>query len=127
MEKAQNWGLIHADLHEGNYLFYNEQIRPIDFGRCGFGYYLYDIAQSLDHLHPEVRTSFFEGYQTIGNLPSNYLQITEGFSIMASIETFAFHANNPNEHEWLSNTVRYVAQNHIPKYLENESFLLNIY
>ena len=36
----QNWGLIHADLHEGNYLFHNEQIRPIDFYRCGFGYYL---------------------------------------------------------------------------------------
>ncbi len=32
-----------------------------------------------------------------------------------------------NEPEWLSNTVQYVAQNHIPKYLENESFLLNIY
>ncbi|MDJ0632659.1 MAG: phosphotransferase [Xenococcaceae cyanobacterium MO_188.B29] len=39
------WGLIHADLHDGNYLFYNEQIRPIDFARCGFGYYLYDVAE----------------------------------------------------------------------------------
>lgn len=124
--RGEIWGLIHADLHEGNYLFHNGEIRPIDFSRCGFGYYLYDIAQSLEHLLPEVRISFFEGYQTIRNLPENYLQIIEGFSIMASIEVFAFHANNPNEHEWLSNTVEYVAQNHIPKFLQNESFLLKI-
>ncbi|MEL6163704.1 MAG: phosphotransferase [Cyanobacteria bacterium J06628_3] len=126
LERGQNWGLIHADLHEGNYLFHNKEIRPIDFSRCGFGYYLYDIAQSLDHLLPEVRNSFFEGYQTIRNLPENYLQIIEGFSIMASIEVFAFHVTNPNEHEWLSHTVKYVAQNHIPKFLQGESFLLDI-
>lgn len=90
------------------------------------GYYLYDIAQSIDHFLPEVRSSFFEGYQTIRNLPENYLQIIEGFSIMASIEVFAFHVTNPNEHEWLSNTVKYVAQNHIPKFLQDESFLLDI-
>ncbi len=126
LARVQNWGLIHADLHQSNYLFHNEQIRPIDFGRCGFGHYLYDIAQFIDHFLPEVRSSFFEGYQTIRNLPENYLQIIEGFSIMASIEVFAFHANNPNEHKWLSSTVQYVSENHIPKYLENESFLLDI-
>ena len=124
--RMQNWGLIHADLHEGNYLFHNEKIRPIDFSHCGFGYYLYDMAQSIDHLFPQVRTSFFEGYQTIRNLPENYLQIIEGFSIMASIEVFAFHLNDPNEHEWLSNTVQYIAQNHIPKFLQGKSFLLDI-
>ncbi|WP_414621073.1 phosphotransferase enzyme family protein [Calothrix sp. CCY 0018] len=124
--RSQHWGLIHADLHESNYLFDNQQIRPIDFSRCGFGYYLYDLAQSIDHFLPQIRSSFFAGYQTIRNLPDNYLQITEGFSIMASIEVFAFHANNPKEHEWLSNTVKYVAQKHIPKFLQGESFLLDI-
>lgn len=127
LETVQNWGLIHADLHEGNYLFHNQQIRPIDFSRCGFGCYLYDIAQSIHHLIPEVRTSFFAGYQTIRNLPANYLRITEGFSIMASLEVFAFHVNNPQQHQWLSDTVQYVAQKHIPKYLEDKSFLLDIY
>lgn len=43
-----------------------------------------------------------------------------------AIETFAFHANNPKEHEWLLNTVRYVAQNHITRYLQDESFLLDV-
>ncbi|KOP23394.1 hypothetical protein AMR41_26350 [Hapalosiphon sp. MRB220] len=24
------WGLIHADLHQGNYVLYGEQVRPIE-------------------------------------------------------------------------------------------------
>lgn len=121
------WGLIHADLHDGNYLFYNEQIRPIDFARCGFGYYLYDIAESLQYLSRQVRPSFFEGYQTICKLPENYLEIVEAFFIMALIDVFSFHVNNPKEHEWLSQEVQYVAEQVIPKYLESESFLFNSY
>ena len=121
------WGLIHADLHESNYLFHNEQIRPIDFARCGFGYYLYDIAESIQHLLPQVRPSFFQGYQTIRKLPERYLQIVEGFFIMAIIYNYSFHVNNPKEHEWISNDVQHIAKRHLYKYLEGESFLLNTF
>ncbi len=117
------WGLIHADLHDGNYLFYNEQIRPIDFARCGFGYYLYDIAESLQHLLPQVRPSFFEGYQTIRKLPEHYLQIVEEFFIMAIIYNYSFHLNNPKEHKWISDDVQHIASRHLHKYLAGESFL----
>ncbi len=121
------WGLIHADLHESNYLLYNEEIRPIDFARCGFGYYLYDVASSLQHLLPTVRSSFFEGYQTLRKLPENYLQITESFFIMALIEVLSFHVKNPQEYEGISETVKEVAREHIPPYLKGESFLLDKY
>jgi Ser/Thr protein kinase RdoA (MazF antagonist) len=120
------WGLIHADLHEGNYLFYNEEIRPIDFARCGFGYYLYDIAESIQYLLPQVRSSFFDGYQTICQFPEGYLQIVEGFFIMAIIYNYSFHINNPEEHEWIANDSRHVANKHLYKYLEGQSFLLGI-
>ncbi|MEH2334763.1 phosphotransferase [Nostoc sp.] len=50
-----NWGLIHADLNENNYIFYAGEARPIDFSCCGFGYYLCDIAHTLLHLFPENR------------------------------------------------------------------------
>jgi Ser/Thr protein kinase RdoA (MazF antagonist) len=126
--QTQNvWGLIHADLHEGNYLLHNEEFRPIDFERCGFGYYLYDIASSLQYLLPTVRPSFFEGYQAIRKLPEHYLQITEGFFIMALIEVLSFHVNNPQEHKWISETVPYIVKEHVHLYLQGESFLLNKY
>ncbi|MDM9381666.1 phosphotransferase [Chlorogloeopsis sp. ULAP01] len=121
------WGLIHADLHEGNYLLYNDEFCPIDFARCGFGYYLYDIASTLQYLLPTVRPSFFEGYQDIRKLPENYLQITEGFFIMALIEVLSFHVHNPLEHKWISESVPYIVKEQIHLYLEGESFLFDKY
>lgn len=37
-------GLIHADLHTGNFFFNKRGIVTIDFDDCGFGFYAYDIA-----------------------------------------------------------------------------------
>ncbi|MUG96867.1 phosphotransferase [Scytonema sp. UIC 10036] len=119
------WGLIHADLHESNYLFYNGHILPIDFARCGFGYYLYDIAESIQYLLPQVRFSFFKGYQTICQLPDRYLQIVEGFFIMAIIYNYSFLLKNPEEHKWISDDIQHIAKRHLRKYLEGEPFLLH--
>lgn len=121
------WGLIHGDLHDGNYLLHHEEVCPIDFDRCGFGYYSYDVAASLPYLHPGVRLSFFEGYQTIQKLPDNYLDITEAFFIMALIEVLSFHINNPQEHKGIAETIQDVAKEHIPLYLRGESFLFDKY
>jgi len=45
-------GLIHADLHLGNALFWSDEVRVIDFDDCGFGYWLYDIAFALKQVAP---------------------------------------------------------------------------
>lgn len=42
------YGVIHADLHAGNLVILNGEPLPIDFGRCGYGYYLYDVAGALE-------------------------------------------------------------------------------
>jgi Ser/Thr protein kinase RdoA (MazF antagonist) len=128
LEQTQEvWGLIHADLHDGNYLSHGDELRPIDFARCGFGYYLYDVASTLQYLPPAVRTSFFEGYQTSQKLSENYVQIVEGFFIMAMIDVLSFHVSNPQEHEGVSGTVKNVTKEHIPLYLRGESFLFDKY
>lgn len=36
-----NWGVIHSDLHESNYVFYEDTPQPIDFSNCGYGFYLF--------------------------------------------------------------------------------------
>lgn len=46
-DSADKVGLIHADLHLDNALFWRDNVRVIDFDDCGFGYWLYDIAVSL--------------------------------------------------------------------------------
>ncbi|WP_405169751.1 phosphotransferase [Paenibacillus sp. FSL H8-0280] len=42
-----NWGVIHSDLHESNYVFYEDTPRPIDFSNCGYGFYLFDMAETF--------------------------------------------------------------------------------
>ena len=41
------WGMIHADLHVGNFLVNDQEIIPIDFSFCGYGHYLYDLSVCL--------------------------------------------------------------------------------
>lgn len=60
-------GLIHADLHLDNALFWHDEVRIIDFDDCGFGYWLYDIAVSLWELrhrddYQQFRAALIEGY-----------------------------------------------------------------
>ncbi len=65
------FGLIHADLNEGNILYQDERARPIDFAACGFGYHLQDIGGALLHLHGEARKNFCIGYQSVRPLPQD--------------------------------------------------------
>jgi Ser/Thr protein kinase RdoA (MazF antagonist) len=45
--KQDSFGIIHADFHSGNYLLCDGKVCIIDFDRCGFGFYLYDLALAL--------------------------------------------------------------------------------
>lgn len=118
------WGVIHADLHQGNYVFCGKEVRPIDFSRCGFGFYLYDIGQSLRDAEASLRWHFFEGYSSVRTLPANYQSAVEAFFVGSTVENFAFLSANPQEHEWLSRAVPYVVENHLHPYMQGETFLL---
>ncbi|MDF5710016.1 MAG: phosphotransferase [Nostoc sp. S4] len=124
LEKTRsNWGLIHADLNENNYIFYAGEARAIDFSRCGFGYYLYDIASTLKHLFPENRKSFLSGYHNVRHLSDDYQNILEALFIAAIIDNFAFLTSQPNEHNSLSQDILYVTEKLCSKYLKGETFL----
>lgn len=121
------WGVIHADLNENNYIFHEDEVRAIDFSRCGFGYYLYDIGSTLLHLLPENRRAFVSGYQSVRLLPDDYENILEAFFIAAMIHNFAFHASNPNEHDNLLESIPYATETLCSRYLQGEPFLFYYY
>lgn len=71
------FGLIHADLIQVNYLFHKGQVRAVDFGDCGYGYYLYDIGVTLLMLRgfdPDgsQRAAFLRGYRQVRALSEEY-------------------------------------------------------
>ena len=71
------YGLIHGDIGMGaNVIFWEGDVRIIDFDDSGFGYYLFDLAiileDSQDHqIRPEFRESLLEGYNRLRPLPGD--------------------------------------------------------
>ena len=64
------YNLIHADLHQNNYLFHRREVRAIDFDDCGWGHFLYDIAVTHWHLQDrpdfaDLRQAHLDGYREV--------------------------------------------------------------
>ena len=66
------FGLIHSDLEPHNIIVSDGQPCPIDVREFGFGYYLSDILTLSRHFSEDEQTIFFEGYQEIRSLPTDY-------------------------------------------------------
>lgn len=120
-----NWGIIHSDLHESNYVFYEDIPRPIDFSNCGYGFYLFDMAETFLHLSVENRKIFIKSYSKVNQLQGNYIELLEAFFIWSIIRTFAFHSLNPNEQQSLTASLPSVIQHYFMKYSKGENFLFN--
>lgn len=92
-----HFGLIHGDFHSGNYLLGEGEVKIIDFGRCGFGFYLYDLALALMELVEVQRLSFLQGYRTVAPLPAGYTDLGETFLALAYLDNLSTLAKNPEE------------------------------
>lgn len=120
-----NYGLIHADLHTGNMVFHDDFPYPIDFGRCGYGYYLYDMAGTILGLYPKQRGVFIQGYESVRKLQIGYVRNLESFFVMSMIENYCHHASDPRETASLIDEQPY-AQAIIRNYLNDTPFLFDV-
>ncbi|WP_028594795.1 phosphotransferase enzyme family protein [Paenibacillus assamensis] len=121
-KQAYNFGLIHADLHMENVIFKGEEAFPIDFARCGYGYYLYDIAGTILGLGGEHRRIFLEGYESIRKLEEDYERPLASMFVMFMIENYCYHCSDPRETAGLNAEQPY-AQAIIQSYLQDRPFL----
>ena len=69
-----DYGLIHSDLHQWNYLFYHGQIRLLDFDDSGYAPFLYDLAVTsfeIEHYpkYHALRAALLSGYGATRSLP----------------------------------------------------------
>lgn len=76
--------MIHADLIPSNLVFLGKEVRPIDFGACGFGYYLGDLGWTFSYIHPAFRERLLQSYAQFYPLPDNYVELLEGFLLQHS-------------------------------------------
>ena len=86
-ESPEQFGMIHSDLHFSNVISNKEQYAVIDFGECGMGYYLMDIAVTESEFEDyksadELIAAFRAGYRDYRSFP-NY--DVETFKVISSL------------------------------------------
>jgi Ser/Thr protein kinase RdoA (MazF antagonist) len=89
------FGLIHADIHQGNYLFDRSEVRLIDFGDCGWGHYLYDLAVTLSEVadfprYDAVRSALLSGYRQVRNLTAAQEAMIDDFILLREVQNLTW-------------------------------------
>jgi Ser/Thr protein kinase RdoA (MazF antagonist) len=121
-----NWGLIHGDLCENNYILNGNTVSPIDFSLCCFGSFSQDITTSLLHIFREdLWKSYFEGYKKHRALPCTIKDSIEAFFISTQIDSWGFHCTDPKEEDWLRSSIKACLDNYIPPFLKGESYIFS--
>jgi Ser/Thr protein kinase RdoA (MazF antagonist) len=94
------FGMIHADLHDGNLLVGAERLTVIDFDDCGFGWHLYDIAVALGHQQRSpgfeaLRDAFVRGYRSRRALGDDALALLPMFLLVRSLAVIGWLLQRP--------------------------------
>lgn len=80
-DKDKEYGVIHGDLHQWNYMFHQGEVRVFDFDDSCFSSFIYDMAVTLWYLnhffsfhrdYQEKTDAYLEGYQEIRGVPSGF-------------------------------------------------------
>lgn len=105
------YGLIHGDLGvDANVLFWGGEARAIDFDDSGFGYWVYDLAVSLEHCQEDAafhrfRDALLDGYAEGSSLPEGCPEHLElflaAFHVYWSLWAAAVIQRNPRHRQTL--------------------------
>lgn len=101
VDATQDYGLTHSDLHQWNYLVYQEEVRAIDFDDCQFAPFSYDLAIPLSYLdhrndYTYLREHFLQGYARVRQLPRYYEDEIDLFMAVRALDMIAWILTWPN-------------------------------
>lgn len=96
------FGLIHNDLHQGNFFVVKNELILFDFDDCAYNWYAQDLAVSLYHalwtgesFHPEWTefhdvfiTNFFDGYTSYRSVTKDEMKLVSIFLRMRELFLF---------------------------------------
>jgi Ser/Thr protein kinase RdoA (MazF antagonist) len=119
-------GILHGDLHRGNFLYRLGQIRIIDFSLCCTGNFMFDVGICFADMNPGYHLFFLEGYKKFMPLPFNYSFMIEAFFLGSLLGTFAYWVDNPNAQEALVSKAAFISQEYAAKFNRDERFWFKI-
>lgn len=125
---AEVYGPIHGDLHQGNILFFQEQVRPIDFDSLMNSYYLFDLGTTLYHIlyqSTEIRNALIDSYASIYKLPIVEYQYLEVFVAWSAINNLAFQSTIPQQikSKFFVRNIYQLTDIFCAKVIKNEAFV----
>lgn len=93
-------GVIHGDLHQGNYLFRGGEACAIDFECVQWNYYVYDIATTFSYLDrrsdfEDLKSAYVEGYSGIRPLPCDLDEYIPAFAMLRAFTMIAWILGTP--------------------------------
>lgn len=118
----ETWGLLHGDLHRGNFLLHEGKIGLIDFSMCAFGHFAYDLATCLSNVRQAFHPLFIENYTQFMPLPPNFGRLLEGYFVASAVATFALWVTDAQAQETLVRRVAYIAREYAARFNRDERF-----
>ena len=85
-------GIVHTDLRDANLLWDGENVIPIDFGRCVYGYLLYDLGEMCAHMggdDSDIPVQIMKGYHSIRKLTHDDIVSVEAFQMLFILSVIA--------------------------------------
>lgn len=117
------WGLLHSDIVPPNIVFVDGVANPIDFGACGFGPFLTDLAITFTFIHPSARQQYIDWYGKRFPLPNDYVAQIEGLFIALRLIVMRNVLGLTDANNWLPMDVQKSASREFGRYAKGESFL----
>jgi Ser/Thr protein kinase RdoA (MazF antagonist) len=121
----ETYGLIHGDLHRGNFLLHNNQISLIDFSMSAFGYYTYDLGTCLSNIRTANHHTFLENYSRYFPLPDGYERLVEAYFIGSWVAAFSLWISDADSQEALVQRVPMIANKYAERFNRDERFWFN--
>lgn len=115
-------GLLHGDLHRGNFLLYRGKIRLIDFSMSGFGHFAYDLGTCLSNVRMAYHPIFLEHYQRYFPLPKGQERLIEAYFLGSCVVTFSLWISDADSQETLVQRVPFIAREYATRFNNEEHF-----
>jgi Ser/Thr protein kinase RdoA (MazF antagonist) len=116
------YGLLHGDLHRGNFLLQRGRVKLIDFSMSAFGHFAYDLGTCLSNVRTAYHPIFLESYQKYCSLPPEYERLVEAYFLGSYVVTFSLWISDNDSQETLIQRVPLIAQEYAARFNREEHF-----
>lgn len=107
--RPNTFGVIHADIHQKNYLFRGRDVQLIDFGDCGWGHYLYDLAVTVSELeglprYGALRAALLASYRQMRDLSPAHEALIDTFVMLREVQNVTWFLHQRDDPTYQSRT-----------------------